>query len=696
MKFKRLQTFAFALFAVNLFVVLPLIKLQISLDPGLALRFLLCSLLMGMFSLIWIIRPPQYIFLSSKFLVFLGLLLFTLLWMTVSGFQSINAGDALWEFIRVTILFLFCISFCLLFQDVENGVEYLGRFSMAAIVIFSTYGFYQLGTDWNAAHSSGKLYQMNLFIGSSLGNKNFFAEVMVMLIPLQAINFYRQGGTWKFVFAIGLILCLLWVIILQSFSSWLALLVAGIIAPLYTGIYKFRKKQSLESAYRRKPFLFAFLVLTGLVIVSFVFVRSDGVQTITNKSKLITQYIDHPELIDSTSGINDNSVFERILSWRNSVRLINDHPFLGAGLNNWKLLHAQYGLGGTPFINTGMIHFEHPHNDYLLIWSEQGPVGLLLYLAFFFFLLHTARSSILLAKEKETRNLMFWIVFGLLSFAVLSCFAYPRSRIYVMLLLMLYAALVLVYAPFTGKKFLVDNRRRLSLGLIGLFISCFGVYAAWARLKGEIHTQELLRAQYAKNYARMIKEASKAESFMYPMDLTGTPMSWYKGMACFYSGKIQEAISYYESAEKINPYHLRVLNDLATSYEQDGQGQKAIEKYRAGLRIAPNFIEGLLNLSATYYNTGQLDSAFAVISRIRKYKISVQDEQNYKLFLNAILLSKARIHLESLNKNGAMDNKKIIVPEDLDLEALFLSSVKYGKSFEEEIDGQLKTELQKL
>jgi len=696
MKIKGIPTFAFILFSFNLFVVLPFIKLQTSLDPGLAMRFLLCSCLLGLFSILWVLRPAQPVFISRQFLLFLGLLLCSLAWMAVSGFQSINSGDALWEFIRISILFLFCISFIMLFKNIDNVVEVLGIFSFVSIIIFSFYGSLQLITALNSAELSHTKFQVNLFIGSSLGNKNFFAEVMVMLIPLQAMNIFRQKGTRKIIFMLGLLLCLVWIILLQSFASWLALIFAGIIAVIYTGIYKFVGRSSAPSSGERKRYFLGAILLFAFLISTFLYSGSRGIQTIKNKTGLFTQYINHPELIDSTTTINDNSVFERILSWRNSIRMIEDHPLLGAGLNNWKLLQAQYGMGGTPFINTGMVHFEHPHNDYLLILAEQGPIGLLLYIAFFLFLLHTIKISIAHAKDAETRNAMLWLAFGILSFAVLSSFAYPRSRMYVMLVLMLYAALVFVLSPNPGKTISMNKNWRISIGLICLLISSLGIFAAWARFNGEIHTQEMLRAQYAKNYDRMLREANKAESYMYAMDLTGTPMSWYMGMAYFYSGKINDALSFYESAEKVNPYHLRVLNDLATSYEQSGRADKAIEKYRKGLTVAPNFIEGLLNLSATYFNTGQIDSAYAVVRKIRAVNLSVKDAQNYKLFLNAILLAKARSHLGSQYADETLERKMIFLEQDLNLEDLYLKSQKAGHTFEEELDQTLASMSKKL
>jgi len=69
--------------------------------------------------------------------------------------------------------------------------------------------------------------------------------------------------------------------------------------------------------------------------------------------------------------------------------------------------------------------------------------------------------------------------------------------------------------------------------------------------------------------------------------------------------------------------------------------------YKRALKAAPFFNESLLNLSATYYNTRKVDSALSVINKVQRIKLSYRDDKNYKIFLNAILLAKVKIHFDS-------------------------------------------------
>ena len=327
--------------------------------------------------------------------------------------------------------------------------------------------------------------------------------------------------------------------------------------------------------------------------------------------------------------------------------MIVDNPILGSGLNNWKILQAQYGTGGTNFINSGLVRFEHPHNDYLLVLSEQGPIGLLLYLCLFIFPLIRIRRSLIQNLDKDKRIILPGLALALFSFMIISFFAYPRSRFYVMLILVLYVTLIYILSSEKENHISVPFKSLRLIFFLCFLFSVFSCFAAWHRIKGEIHTKEILRAQYSKNFARMERETRKARSFFYPMDYTGTPLSWYEGMAYFYSANYLKAREKYEEALEVNPYHLRVLNDLATSYEKSGKPDKAIEMYKRALIVAPHFTESLLNLSATYYNAGQLDSALISIEKIHLSSITYRDIQNYQTFYKAILLEKIHNHLKT-------------------------------------------------
>ena len=86
-------------------------------------------------------------------------------------------------------------------------------------------------------------------------------------------------------------------------------------------------------------------------------------------------------------------------------------------------------------------------------------------------------------------------------------------------------------------------------------------------------------------------------------------------MALFYSGNVSGARIEFEDALKKNPYHIQLLNDLATTCEQTNERERAIELYRRALSVTPYFPHSLLNISACYFNIGKKDSAFVFIDK---------------------------------------------------------------------------------
>lgn len=66
---------------------------------------------------------------------------------------------------------------------------------------------------------------IDLTICSSLSNKNFFAEVITILLPFQFYGVRKEKGTWLVLSWTSLSLCIFWIILLQTVSSWLAILI---------------------------------------------------------------------------------------------------------------------------------------------------------------------------------------------------------------------------------------------------------------------------------------------------------------------------------------------------------------------------------------------------------------------------------------------------------------------------------------
>jgi O-antigen ligase len=552
----------------------------------------------------------------SRTAVMLNLILLSmLLWIFSGIFFSVNTGDAFSEWLRLAIL---CCFFFFIYQLIvispDEMIRTTCRYAATGVFIFSAFAISDVMT--GLKNLNGLAYNLANSISSVFSNKNFFSECLVLMPPF--LIYGIRSDKWKGIFITALVLDLIFVLILKSSASWIAL-IATILVYL---IIIFSNTISIK-----KIILFCTLFFT--VSIAFIYLTKDKF-AITRKIAYGAEYFRHPELINITREENNNSTYERMMLWRNTLSMVTDHPLIGVGLNNWKIYNPAYGIGGTQYTNTGLIVYEHPHNDYLLILAEQGPVGLLLYLFFLAFVLRNGMRIFRTVKHDQ-KYFIALLISSIVAYAVTSFFSYPRSRVFQTVLLMLTIAVLFSFSNETLRKY-----SGIPVIVI-LAFSVIGVYVFASRTLSDIHVRSMVFAQAHRNFPRMEREGIAAESWLFPVDMSATPVCWYIGMARFYENDTEGAKENYEQAFKINPYHLRTINDLATTYERTGHPAEAIGLYRRGLAISPNFIEGNLNISAAYFNAGKIDSAYYFINRIKGLKMSMAEENNYKMFSNVII-----------------------------------------------------------
>jgi O-antigen ligase len=148
---------------------------------------------------------------------------------------------------------------------------------------------------------------------------NILAGYLAMIIPL-AFNNKRQ---------IWLVLLMLAALLLtKSLGALLSIFLALAVYFYLRG--NFRKK--------RLAFLAGILIITAVIFVL--------------RSAVPKQYI-RPLF----------SVTMRLNYWRDALRIISAHPFVGVGLGNFNLAYSRYA-----------------HNSYLQIWAETGILGIVSFL----------------------------------------------------------------------------------------------------------------------------------------------------------------------------------------------------------------------------------------------------------------------------------------------------------------------------
>jgi tetratricopeptide (TPR) repeat protein len=117
------------------------------------------------------------------------------------------------------------------------------------------------------------------------------------------------------------------------------------------------------------------------------------------------------------------------------------------------------------------------------------------------------------------------------------------------------------------------------------------------------------------------------------MDPTSTPLSWYSGFAFFKQNNLSEAREKFLDAYKLNPYHIHVLNNLASTYAMSGTSDSAIFFYEKAVKIAPNFDESWFNMSAVYFNMKEYTLAYESLKRVNLFTT----DKRYRPFVKTIV-----------------------------------------------------------
>ena len=108
--------------------------------------------------------------------------------------------------------------------------------------------------------------------------------------------------------------------------------------------------------------------------------------------------------------------------WSATLQMIGEYPLAGVGLNNWEKYFPNYKQSWW----TNHVA-RRPHNDYLWVWAELGPVGIVAYLSIFI-----AASLIVLREARSGTSLatLAIVIFSsIVAVQTHGFFSFPRERV---------------------------------------------------------------------------------------------------------------------------------------------------------------------------------------------------------------------------------------------------------------------------
>lgn len=611
---KNVKPKTFSILYFCFFILLPLVYSSEIIDPVLIPRQIYLTVFVFLVGTIICYQiylkkiPADFSFLRLTLPILFLLFIISIL---ISLSQSIVISESIYVLSKIVIEILFFVITTYLLIHNKLDLKFLTKSIIIFSIIAVTISTYQLLTLF---FSKSSFFENIQLINSTFVNKNLFTSILFLALPF-ILNSIVLSKPWKILSIVLFFFILMFLGIIQT----KAVLIAFFIFFFMYSIFFLKYKKRIET--NNKHFIKAIISGTFLVIIF------AGIFVLQDKQKL--------SHLSSTK-----TVFTRLSLWDNSVQMTEENLFFGVGAGNWKINFPKYGL--TKFdikkVKDGLTTYQRPHNDFLQVLCEQGIIGLLIYVSIFitvlFYLFKLLRNS----GKEENKWLLTYLLAAITGYIFIAFVDFPLERIehQIFLLFMISIITALYYKSFIANK--ISNKTTIKLNfIIILFVLpvLFSFIICINRYLGEYHTNKLYNAHHKANWNLMIKEADRGINSYYVIDPMAAPLDWYKGVALFSLGNINDATTSFENAYCIHPYNIHVLNNLASCYVSLENHQKAEETYLKALAISSEFEEARLNLSAVYYNLKEYEKAFETIDKCDIKSV----DSKYKIFLPVILNS---------------------------------------------------------
>ncbi|MFQ5881989.1 MAG: O-antigen ligase family protein [Candidatus Methylomirabilales bacterium] len=507
----------------------------------------------------------------------------------VSLFQAINLYYGLQMLSFVLVLFLLYLTVAYAFCQPDRQARLI-RYLLLTLLAVSALSLYSYVTQSPFASTSPGQILHRLF-----GNRNYGAAYLLTVIPLSlALLLHAPRRGEKVLWGISLFFSVVVLTLSRVRGAWV-----GICIGFAVLVWVLFRRERAPGTLRTNIFLPLFL--TGLLLGSAVLVAyalwAPGV----------------PSLGERLATIFDpgtSSLQVRLAQWWGTLRMIGDHLWTGVGIGNFTFAYVPY-RSPINYLDTS-VRIEHPHNEYLALWSELGPLGLL---AFLWLMVRVVRLGWRLASRPEDeRGVLAGVLGGLTASAAYANFFYvfhvPASAMNL--------AILLGILDGMGRKVAKEERGfslRLTCLLPGLLvISLLGFQYFLRPFAGEIHyflAEKHFREKRMEAGLRHLERTLEWDPQSY--------VARYRRAAIFFMmGRYPETIREAEEALKIHPNMEVAYGIMGSAYLQLGDEARAKDIFVEAAVLNSNYPHALNNLGVLAVREGRIAAAEILFMKAKK------------------------------------------------------------------------------
>jgi O-antigen ligase/Tfp pilus assembly protein PilF len=477
----------------------------------------------------------------------------------------------------------------------------------ATVIVISLYGFLQ----YNGIDVVRLELQKSPV--STIGNLNFTAQYLIGAIPLfaSAIIIARCLRTRLFLLIV-LSLAVVHLLLTQSRGGLVGLGVSTLVfLVLYTRYATGSLLQYFSSLVRKKGRKFVVVCVGGLIVAASYCVLDSG--------KTLEQ------IVSIFTTRKETNIY-RLLTWRDTLRMVANHPILGVGVGNYQFAFPLYKseqlwrqqdiFGRTRQIRT--------HNDYLNMLAETGVLGLATFLTIVGIVVaHSLRQLNRGRGSPSSRTvLQIGLISGLSATLTQSFFDFnlynPASALLFWVSLGLLAGLPGdVQSPKAAGRASLRNVRHtsspyLALGFM-LIVGLMSLYSTFALRPyvASYHNQQARESLDRHRPADALKPLNLALALdRRNIDSVAMLADAYRDMENF-----QEARRYYELWASLEPNFPPIYNRLGLCYVRLGDYARAEESFHTAIALNPLHAAALSNLGNLYLAAGQYEKAVEYLER---------------------------------------------------------------------------------
>ncbi len=449
------------------------------------------------------------------------------------------------------------------------GADFLIGYITAIGGLVSLYGLLQVsGGIWILqVPKLGRIF-------ATFGNPNFFASFLIGLIPVAAAFFIKKKRIWKFIALLFMVFALYYT---KTRGAWMGITGAAILWYFAYG--------------RKKIPSYAVVIIAGLIIL-FGFIKRDELNRDT----------------------------QRLLIWKDSLKMAADNPVSGVGIGNYHNEFPAYASKELlKIIPQGKFIVNYAHNEFIDIFAETGITGFGIYIWLLatFFILNLKYGSGGYIKQGAFLGATAIIIHSFVSVNM----RFTISSLWAFFLMGL--SVGDIAGKYREKKEKI-NRYHKSYKVIAVILFALLLFF-WARavltplfshkkLLGETDFFDTER-EYSKRELKKLIESKPQNALIY------YKLGWIQAK----DREFQPAIKNFKKAIKLDDSLTGAFNNLGNIYFTLGKRNDAAKYYIEALKRNPAMPDAHFNLGYIYYYQGRLKEATREFNKVLKL-----DPENYK------------------------------------------------------------------